>query len=507
MKPGCVFGWALAAGLTWSISATAQEPAPLTLKECRARVFQHNLAIQAQKLGWMATDQIRRGEWGAFEPAMVASYAENRNERENTKEQRLSQNTDFFLEENREYSVGLESLLPTGARLQAGYNQRDLFNNLRIRPEDPLEHEYEGFLGVSLVQPLLRDAWFPATMARIRLAAAESDVAYQEYRKQMMIVLARAEMAYWNLVLAQDLVGLRRESVVVAEKILADNRERVNMGKMSDLEVQQAEAGVALRRTKASEADLKRVEAMNQLRTFFAETAGDAVPPLKAADRPALAAVSVKPAEDVRAAMDMHPDYLMRRRQVDQESIRLAFARTQQWPQLDLKGSAGLNGLGEDSGGAWDQVSDGTYEAWSVGIEVRIPLGGDYRARKEAAAARIRKMQALINLKAAEVELVNSIDAAAKRVNGSREQAEDYRSVADFNRKVLDTEMARLGAGKSDSRKVLDVEDDLSEAMTASAESHTRFQTARIDLDLARGTLLQSRDLEIVASAAGDAKP
>ncbi len=468
----------------------------LTLAQCREMVLRQNLNIQARRLGWQASRYVYLGEWGAFEPAFVGSATSGKNERENTKEQELSQNSPFFYEENKEYNAGIETLLPLGGRLQFGYVMRDLYNNLRVSPSDPLYNEYEGFLGASVVQPLLKDAGLSAAMARIRLARTESEAAFQDFRKEMMTVLARAEAAYWNLCLAQEQERLRRESVTLAEKILADNEARVKAGKMSDLEVFQAQAGVAMRRTRASEAHLKAIEAMDQLRTFLAETAGASGRPVEAADRPAPPGAEPEHEASVRQALASHPDYLLRRHQADAEDIRLSFAQNQRWPQVDLKGSLGLNGLGRDSSEAWTQIEDGQYEAWSFGVEVRVPAFGDIKGRRELAAARHRKQQALIHLKEAEIEIVNGLDAAIRKVAGSREQAENYKLVADFSRRVLDTEMSRLDAGKSDSRKVLDVEDDLAEALSAEIESVVRHQTALLEYELAGGSLLRARQVE-----------
>ena len=141
-------------------------------------------------------------------------------------------------------------------------------------------------------------------------------------------------------------------------------------------------------------------------------------------------------------------------------------------------------------------IEDGQYEAWSFGVEVRVPAFGDIKGRRELAAARHRKQQALIHLKEAEIEIVNGLDAAIRKVAGSREQAENYKLVADFSRRVLDTELSRLDAGKSDSRKVLDVEDDLAEALSAEIESIVRHQTALLEYELAGGSLLRARQVE-----------
>src|SRR5206468_3835220 len=103
----------------------------------------------------------------------------------------------------------------------------------------------------------------------VRLAALGSDIAFQDYRRQMMIIVSTAEASYWSLYLAQEQVRFFQESVATAEKILNDNRARVQAGKSSELEVLEAQAGLALRRSKLSEAEEKLYEAINKVLTLY----------------------------------------------------------------------------------------------------------------------------------------------------------------------------------------------------------------------------------------------
>ena len=57
------------------------------------------------------------------------------------------------------------------------------------------------------------------TLANLRLTALESDIAFQEYRRQLMLTLSQAESAYWNLYYAQEQLRFFKESISVAESI------------------------------------------------------------------------------------------------------------------------------------------------------------------------------------------------------------------------------------------------------------------------------------------------
>ncbi|OGV69820.1 MAG: hypothetical protein A3K19_28875 [Lentisphaerae bacterium RIFOXYB12_FULL_65_16] len=482
--------------------AAAQPAAPapkaLTLNDYVRRVVACNQGLLARQLQAEISEWKVRAEGGAFEPDFVASAERKRTERENTIEQTISQSSNpVFIERGQSYSSGIEGLTPLGTRYQLGYTVDRTENNLVTwtRPV-PFEGEYRSFAGLTLTQPLLRNAGPAANLAKLRMASCEKDIEREGLRKELMALVARAESAYWDLVLAQQTQTICDESVATAEKILTDNRERVAAGKMPDVEVLQAEAAIASRRSQQQDARNRRVAAVDQLRTFFSETATAGATGIVATDTPVDRELSPDFDQATRNALVQHPDYLLQKRVIEEEGIRVMYAKNQRWPELDLVGSYGLNGLGETIPQSSDDIGRSDYASWSVGLKLRIPLGGGMRARSELAAARLRERQALLDLKTVEIAITNALHTAIYKLENSREQLKNCRTVVEFNEKLLANEMARLDAGKSDSRKVLDIEEDLRNARGAEWEKQIDHQRAMLELQLAGGTVLSSRNLE-----------
>ncbi len=481
------------------VSLRAQSPVrEITLEDCRQLVLEQNLEIAARKMGLSGAKALYQGERGAFwEPVMVLGTERVSNERENNQEQFVSQGVDDFSEENRIHRAAIEQPLPTGGQLQLGYTLRDLTNNLREQRElEGAAQEFEGFLGVVFTQPLLKNAGTGIATSLIRMARAEYEAQFQEWRRQMMQTLGGAEAAYWDLYIAQRRVELRQASVDVAEKVLADNKARLEAGRMADVEVQQAEAGLALRVTQLLEARQNRVETANRLKTFFSETVRGDEAELQVTARPALREME-KASDDLQArAMELHPDVLIRKHRLAQDKLRQTYAENQVLPQLDFTATYGYNGLAEDSSDAFDETRDGDYVSWSLGVQLRVPLGGGRRSLGEREAARRRAAEGETGYKATEIALSNALAASLRRVANHHEQALNYQRVATLNSKLLETELARLEAGQSDSRKVLDTEQKLSEALEGEATSLTRFMVALLELELSSGTLLDVRGID-----------
>jgi len=482
-----------------SVSPASPQVAALSLEECRRLALSNNLMLRAQREALAAAGFLKAAELGAFEPEFVGSSSQEHNKRENTIEQTISQGTSLFEEDNKLFSAGLEGLVPTGARYRIGWSERDITNNLRLRPTDPFRNEFQAFLGVTVTQPLLKDFGLSATMARARLAREDEKIARQDFRRQMMLVVGAVETAYWDLYVAQERRRLRLESMGAADKLLGENKERVREGKMAEIELIEAQAGLAQRRSYASEAAQRQFDAIARLKTLVAEPVNATNWLIRAAD-PLPTPTPMGALDDaLSSAMSLHPEYLARLHKAEQENVRVAYARNQRWPQVDLKASYGRNGLGTGLNNAWGDIEHRDFDSWSVGVEVRVPILLGVRRRNELKASQSKRREALLNLKAAEIEIANNLQGARRKVESLLEVAANYEEVATAGQRLLENERTRLGEGKSDSRRLLEIENQYADAAIAALESRGEYEKARIEFELSSGRLLQARGVDLEA--------
>jgi outer membrane protein len=497
-----LFASVLLLASSWS-SVRAQTDTNLlagfTLEEVIQRVLDHNESVQMEMLEAEISRKVQQAERAIFEPQVVGSVERIDSQRPNNTQQLLSLGfsaTPELNERNTLYNGGLEFLLPTGARLRAGYTLRRLSNNLQ-RGQGA---EYETFIGTSLVQPLLKNFGPAATMVRIRLAALASDIAFQEYRRQLMLILSQAEAAYWDLYLMQEQERISGESVVLAGKLFEDNRVRRDVGKAPELEVLQAQAGLSLRQSRQNEARLKVFEGANRLSALYSDVSIQTNSAARVLDKPALRSVSLAHFDNYDMAYRLNPDYLIRQKQAEQEGVRVKYARNQRLPQVDLKASYGFNGLGESVGASWGDVTDREFPSWSLGVEMRIPVTGGIRERRELEAAKLSQARALAGLREAEVQIANTLESAIRRVNTHVENVQSYQAVVDFHQKLLEALLDRLEVGSIDSRTVLETEEKLFEAKIDVVESLVLYRKALLELELIRGSTLQTRNLDLTKS-------
>jgi outer membrane protein len=470
----------------------------MTLDEVLREVVSANLRLRVSELDHRIAAERAKAEWAIFEPVLLVTLAGESNERENTAEKFLSQRVSVFEENNRIYSTALEGQLPTGGTVRLGLQTRGLENNLQAAS---VRREWESFSGVTLTQPLLRDRGWEAVATQIRLAASDSAVALQDYRGQIALVLSAAERAYWDLAATVDFVSLRESSVAVAEAMLADNRERLEAGKTTRLEVLQAEAGLALRQSRLAEARQRQVDAEARLEAFRGRRAtegGGLVP-----SEPIGTTVSLPPRDEALArSFRSHPAYRAQLERCQQAGIRLAFAENQRLPRLDLKASYGLNGLSDSLGGTFETGWRADRPSWYVGFELRYPLFDSKRERHQVQAAKMRQRQALLELSAIEVELMNGVHVLLAQVASLSDRAGAMAQVVALQERVLADEQEALAAGKSESRRVLQAEEDLSEARLEALAARLDLRRALVELSVQQGSYLAERGFELLDEGA-----
>jgi outer membrane protein TolC len=476
----------------------------LKLDDYLQLVLERNEALQAQVLEAESDRLKARGEWGAFEPSLATAITRVINKRtNNVQEAAASGGQFFFSERNTIYDAGLESMIPTGAKIRLGYTLSDLVNNVNpfggflSTTNNQFIQQYQTFVGATLSQPLLKNAGVGVNMAGIRIAGMDSEIGFQQYRRQLMLTISQAQAAYWNLYFAQEQLRFFDESVSVAESILSDNREKLKAGTASELDVLEAQSGLAFRRTKQNEAKQSFYEAQDRLRTLYGASPVENERAVRAADIPSATTVAFSYSNSFQQTFELNPDYLIQRKKVEEQELRLKVARNQLLPELNAKGAYGYNGLGQTPGSSWDVASSQEFPSWSLGLELRIPLAGGIKARNDYSAARLTLQESIINLNSLQTQIANALNSSMQKARSWQDTIQSYQTVVQFNEDLLKTQLARFNVGRVDGQKVLEVEAALFEARQNLAQALVQYQRSLIEIQLVGGSILKNRNLDL----------
>ena len=455
------------------------------------KVLEYNDQLQVQLMDYEISRQMVEGAKAAFEPEFVLrSQYDDVSRPNNAEELRNLGGLQFFKQRSMLYSAAVEALTASGARTRVGLDVRHLNNNLQ--PFRAVNQEWSSFLGMSFVQPLLKGKGSDVTLAAVRVAALESDQAYQEFRRQMMVILVGAEVAYWNLYYAQEQLRFYQESLVTVKALASDVETRFEVGKGSELDALNAKVAVRSREGSVAVAEQGLQETLNMALSFV----GEGLSGMNAKAPPS----NIQTDYDVNASFEkaqrFNPEYIGRQRQIAIESLRLQVAENQNKPSLDFLGSFGVTGLSENFTSSLSEMGNATHPTWSVGLEFRMPLGGGKKGKSDLRTADLRRKQAIRQLSVLRSQMRGAVENALFKVRAARKNGVSLSETTGLNEKLLQTELERLKAGKSSADKILEAEQSLFEARVTELENLVNTQRALLELDVVMGVVLDKRGIE-----------
>jgi outer membrane protein TolC len=351
---------------------------------------------------------------------------------------------------------------------------------------------YRTFYGLTLVQPLARDAGLKVNNARIRVAEMDVEAADFAVRDTKARVIADAIGTYYDLTLAERRVDTAAEKVTMAERLNKLVSKLYEEGRLPQSELWEVESSLSRFRSSFSEASQQVREQANKLRTLLLAATHEAPHPLKT--REALPEVIPKLPDyeaSVRTAIENRDDFRMRKIMVEREDVQIAYSENQGWPRVDLVASYGLNGLNLSTGRSFDVNRNLDYPTWNVGLQVSMPLFENLQAKADTSVANLRKEDALLSLKALEVAIANDIDTSLGMLASATERWSMWQDVASREQRQIELERQRFMAGRSDTREVILREERGINARMAVIEQQIAWIKANTLLQAAQGTLLK----------------
>ena len=129
--------------------------------------------------------------------------------------------------------------------------------------------------------------------------------------------------------------------------------------------------------------------------------------------------------------------------------------------------------------------------SWSIGLQMQIPLGENRQGRADVAAAKLRLENALLAVKALEVQITNDIDTSLSMSTSAVERWKYWQGVSQREQQQLEVERSRFAAGRSEMRHILLREERAVNARLMLLEQQMAFAKAQVILESAQGILLQ----------------
>jgi outer membrane protein len=352
---------------------------------------------------------------------------------------------------------------------------------------------------LTLNQPLLKNFLIDQTRVNIRVAKNNLQQSEQALRQQLISSVTAVANAYYELIYAQQNVAVQSNALDLAQTQLNQDQQRVQIGTLAVLSVQQDESQVAQAKASLIAAQSTLDTAQNTLKNLLTDNYSQ------------WHGMDIQPSETLLAPLETfdlqaswtkgmaeRPDLLQAKLNLEQQGIQVKLARNQLLPDLELTGSYGYYGSGNEFDNAVDQVGEGNAPKYSYGATLSIPLG-NISARNQFKIAKASLQQIELQFKQLEQNILVQIDNAVKVAESDYQSVQATKQARIYAEAALDAEQKTYGVGKATTFEVLQYQNNLTTARSAEIRALANYNEALAALAQQEGTALDRYNINIEA--------
>jgi outer membrane protein len=397
-----------------------------------------------------------------------------------------------------------QSLWKGGGNYAVNWTNSRLNSPSTVNTRNP---QLSSGLQANLTQPLWRGFKIDST----RAALQTNRISQQNDEIQLTATTATTEAnvrnAYWDLVYAIQAVEAAQNSFDLANQLVTDNQQRVEIGTLAPIDVVSAQAEAASRRNtlvqsqatvRTSELALKRLIVSGTDDPLWTSS-------INPVDRPPTTAEPLNLEAAVARALSERTDLKQSMNNLKISDINLQNQIDATKPQLNLVANYGLNGLGGpiiQRTGVVDPLtgSQGTTTipsgyldalrniagldapVWTVGANFAFPLG---RSAQEATVARSKLSleQTKVNLKALELQVATDVTNAALTVQSSLESVQATAAARELAQKRLEAAQSKMAVGMATNYEVVQAQRDFADARNNELRAVLNYRKALVNFE------------------------
>ena len=396
----------------------------------------------------------------------------------------------IFDQQNNRGSANIIGRTPWGMRY-GFFAEANRLRNTFSGDQREILPDYQTSVGIQIAQPLLKDFGPAAALAPLRISRIEQKIAVLNWRQRVMSGVQAVMSTYYDMIFGVADLQVRRDAIAADTKLVQQNQRRLELGFMSPFDVEQARAQVSLDKEQFLTAKNFLNERQFALKRLILDEfkRGDTRLFLPA-DSPRLQAPKLDRSALLAEAFARRYDYQEALLDAEAQDVRLRFARNQALPQLDLIATYSLNGLRDSFGASFDQAAQGRTPEWTVGLNVRVPLG-NVQGRANLDVAKAQKEQAVIKIKQIELTVGVDVDTVISRIETNRQRVDTARNTSALNQEAVRIAYRRLEEGQISSFDIIEQQRRLYDARSRELASQAELNKAITQLWLVTGTILE----------------
>ena len=382
------------------------------------------------------------------------------------------------------FSLGLEKKLFTGTTLSLDATATKTRANSIYNSSNPYN---EALVGLTIKQELGKNFFGLADRADIKLTKLDIENFEFTSLDDIEEILYKAQKVYWNLVLKDEEVVIRENIFEFAKRLHEIYKNKYSIGLVEESELLAMEALVYTRESDLTVARLNQETVKNDL--LFLLNRGDFKDKIKPKDQLSSEPVIVNLYQALEEAINSRRDYKRIKNELKKSEIDLVVKKNALWPQIDLEATFARNNINSQRSSTWEGIPNNSNDQIALTLTIEVSLE-NREAKSELEKTRLEDAQLLIRLKRVERLILQEINDKVNQINSSDNQIKLYQSIIKLHQRKLDSQIKRIGYGRSNADTLIQYEDDLLKARLALATNFYVYRISLIELDVVENVLL-----------------
>jgi outer membrane protein len=359
---------------------------------------------------------------------------------------------------------------------------------------------FQSGLSATYVQPLLRGFKIDASRAQLvtnRISQQNDEISLTA---TTFSTEANVRNAYWDLVFAIQAVEAAQGQLDLANRLVQDNQQRVEIGTLAPIDVVSAQSEAANRRQTLVQAEGTVRTSELALKRLIVSGTDDPVwtSSINPTDRPPSTNEPIDLEAAVARALRDRTDLQQSMNNLKISNVTLNQQVDATRPQLNLTATYGLQGLG---GPQIDRVNNltvpsGYFDAlstlsrfdapqWNVALNFSYPLGISAQ-ESTVARSKLQLEQTQANLKSLQLQVATDVTNAALTVQSSLESVQASGAARELAKQKLDAAMSKAEVGMATNYEVVQAQRDFADAQNTELRATLNYRKALVNFEAAQ---------------------
>ena len=469
----------------------------LTIDDAIQRALDRNIDLKVQRYNPQLTDYSIKQTRAAYMP----TFTESSTYRDATS---LTSSTidvsNSVATRTLSSTTGVSQTLPWNS---ASYSFN--FQTNRAKSTSPTATRPLSFgstMSFNATQPLLRNFKTDSTRTSLKTQQITRDIQDIALKTSIANTVAQVRNAYWDLRSAIENIEIQRRALALATTLVEQNRTKVEIGTMAQIDVitaesQQANAELSLVNAESTwrtaEMTFKKLIAGGTDDDIFAIT----VIPTSV---PSVAQTTVDINTAVANALGQRTDLVTAKKNIDSAMISIDLLRNQVLPDLNVTAGYSVTGAGGDLykassnvlGSQLTLVSPSGYmnsitgafdqPTWNVQASFTYPLG-QVAARANLARTRLQLEQTKTSLKSTELKVTTDVTNAGLSVQNAYKSLMASQKARELAERQAEAEQTKFDVGMSTNFTVVQQQQALTTSRLAELRAILTYVKALIEFE------------------------